>query len=183
MVSAQSSREQTQLATQQLPGAFGTPESRRIAQQFEGLLQGGATSPFQGALRSAILQPSFAATGPEAQQIRGIANLVQGGAATRGLGPATQAAVASAVAPAVAGLQQAKVGELQSALTGDIEAQLGRRGIDIGGLAELTGLAQPQVLTGQRGTSKGGGGSIGSGAVSLFTRRGGGGTTSTTTRS
>lgn len=172
MVGAQTQREQTQLATQQFPGAFGTPESRRVAQQFESLLQGGPTSPFQGALQSAILQPSFAATGPEAQQIRGIAQLVQGGSAVRGLGPATQAAVASAVAPAVAGLQQQRVGELQTALAGDIESQLGRRGIDIGGLAELTGLAQPQILTGQRGTSKGGGGSIGSSATSLFTRRG-----------
>lgn len=167
MGSAQTSREKTRLGTLQLPGAFGTPESRRIAQQFESLLQGGITSPFQGALQSALLQPSFAASGPEAQQLKGIANLVQGGSAARGLGPASQAAVASAVAPAVAGLQQQKVGELQSALSGDIEAQLSQRGIDLGGLAELTGLAQPQVLTGQRGTSKGGSGQVSS---SLFTR-------------
>ncbi len=83
-------------------------------------------------------QPFAPQTESEQAIIDSLIDLTQGQTATRGLGPATEGALAQSIAPTLVGFREA-------------EAQRGlqKRGQDIQGFLELAGLAAPQVIGGQ----------------------------------
>lgn len=119
----------TETQRQTLPGLFGTDPARgaKLGTTLEALL----TGPQEGT--------PFAPSATQQQVLESLADFAQGQTAVRGLGPATEGAIAQAVAPTFA---QFATGEQQRAL--------GRRGQDIGGLLELAGLAMPQTVLQQQ---------------------------------
>lgn len=134
------------LQTKQFPGIFGAgADPRRLATAAERLLQqpGG----FLGQLQQELGQPTFGAqTAAEEGLLSAIQSATQGATAARGLGPATQGALAQALAPTLVGLRQQRVSNLAQAL-GLEQAGVGQR---VGGLLQLGGLAMPQIIAGQQ---------------------------------
>ena len=158
----------SKLDTKEFPGAFGTPDSARVANMLQSLLSGSpagqdrASSAYEQPLQESILQPKFGAdTASEKALLGSIMDATAGRGSVRGLGAPTQTALAQSIAPALINLRQQDIGNLQSALSGDIGSQisqrgqdigqiLGVRGQDIGGLSELIGLSMPQIVAGQK---------------------------------
>lgn len=146
MVSFQKSKTQQELESILGPSIFATEEGGRIAQQLEAILGGELpVSPFQAPLQAGLTQPGVVSP-QEADFIRAVTGI--SGAATPGRA-ATAASLREALAPATTQFRRGQIGALQTALTGAQEAQLGQRGLQIGGLAELAGLAAPQIIAGQ----------------------------------
>ena len=157
--------------------------ARPFAEQAAGILERGAGLPgqfsgressvFQNPLQQALLNPQFGATTSSEQGLLdAISSQTQGASALRGLGPATQGALAQNLAPALIGLRQQRVGNLQSALGQDlgfgiqqrgqdltargqdIQSILAERGQTLEGLFELIGAVSPQVVGGQQSSSR-----------------------------
>ena len=173
MVSAQQSKSASELSTRQFPGAFGSnPNTRRLAGKLEDLAGGTTTSPFLSPLERAIREPSFQPrTAAQETSIEDLINKVGGTTAARGLGAPTQVDIASNVAPALQNIEQENINRLQEAFIGDVTGKLGEKEIDVGALGEFIELALPQIVSGQRTSGKGAGGSISGGGVSsLFSR-------------
>lgn len=153
MVSASKTKTQSELESQLGPSIFDTEDGRRIAQQLEAILSGGLpVSPFQAPLQEALTQPGVISP-QEADFIRTVSGI--SGAATPGRA-ATAASLKEALAPSISQFRRGRIGALQAALTGAQEAALGQRGLDIGGLAQLAGLAAPQLIAGQVSAGRGG---------------------------
>ncbi len=163
----------SKLQVQQFPGAFGTPDSARIAGNLESLLGGGPefgfTSAFQQPFQSAVLSPEFGAdTASEQALLKSISSLTQGASAARGLDQATPGALAQNLAPALIGLRQQDIQNLSGGLQQEIGLRgqdIGIRGQDIQGLTELIGLAMPQIVAGQQAKGKSGGLEVGGGGA------------------
>lgn len=127
-------------------GQTTTLQGRGSPPPFQGV--GRATSAFQDPLQQALLNPQFGATTASEQALlESISSQTQGASAVRGLGPATQGALAQNLAPALIGLRQQRVGNLQSALGQDLGFGVQQRGQDISGL--LSGRGQDISVRGQ----------------------------------
>lgn len=168
MVSASKSDEQSGLESILGPSIFETEDGARIAQKLQELISGGLeTSPFEAPLQSLLTDPG--AQGPsEADFIRAVTALSTGGP-----GAATTASgLNEALAPGILQFRNNQIGNLQRAFGQDIQGQLGNRELTGRGLAELAGLAAPQIVAGQTQAGKGrplikSGGFIGSSKASL----------------
>lgn len=113
---------------EQFAGAFGEEGYGKSA-ELATMLQDLISSPGDYA----------ATTGSEQALIESIMDQTAGRGAVRGLGPPTQTALGQAIAPTL------------------VDLSTKRRGQDIGALAELIGLAMPQVVGGTAGHGTSGG--------------------------
>jgi hypothetical protein len=141
--------------TKSLPGIFEAQGSaKRIGASLEDILSGIQTGgQTQAQLQQETLRPEFGAQSASEQALlEQIMSLTGGKSAARGLGPATQGALAQDLAPALIGLRESRLGGLRGAA--GIE-QAGQAQA-IQGLLELAGLAAPQVVGGQVSKTKGG---------------------------
>lgn len=122
-------------------GAFGAPDSGRLARFAESRLTGGPSDIFQ-TLQSELLAPQF---GPrsdvEESFISSIADIAGGRSAGRGLGIPSFGGVAQTIAPALQGLRQQRVSNLSQALGQETTG----RGQTLQGLMQLIQLAQPKL--------------------------------------
>ena len=130
-----SSSQTSTPTTTYTPGSFGTTDY-------------GKSSQLSSQLESLINTPmSFGPQNSDEQNfLSSIMDQTGGRAAVRGLGAPTGSALASDIAPAMLGFQQ--------------QAETARMGT-MQGLAELIGLAMPQVVGGTKTTGSSGGWKIG----------------------
>lgn len=151
------SEETTELGTETFAGIFGQGGgAAQLGHQLEGLLTTPLESRFSELLQRELTTPTFAPqTAAEKTLLQQALSGTQGATAARGLGQATQGALAQTAAPVLQQLRGQRVASLQQAFEQDIASQLAQRGIDISGLAELAGLAMPQVLAGEAGETTG----------------------------
>ena len=124
-----------QLATKEIPGVFGTPESARRAGQAESLL--GRQSPLAGLLQNIL---SGGQTAGEAGFAGTIGDIVGGGGQD----------LSKVLATNLVSQRQGDIGNILRGGRGQQMEQLGA----IRGLLELAGLAMPQVVGGQTVTGR-----------------------------
>lgn len=143
------------------PGAFGfvdkragTPrgqmfqKSAQLSQGLQALLETpfGQTI-FGPALEQSVLSPQYGpTTASEEAFLNSISSLTQGASALRGLGPATQGALAQNLAPALMQLRQQQIGNIGQA----IGLEQAQRAQTLQGLLSLIELAMPQMIAGQK---------------------------------
>jgi hypothetical protein len=128
-------KSETGLAAEEVPGVFGTPKSRRIAELAQARIGQRGESPL-----SALLSQALTGGGPTAAEAglqQAVGQAVGGGDITRALAPS----LVSARGSGISGLLQA-LGTQQQAGTE-------QRGQSLQGLLELAGLAMPQIIAGQ----------------------------------
>lgn len=170
MGTASKSKETTTLGTQSFGGIFQQKEGLPLAQQLEGLLTTPIESQFGKQLQQELTTPTFA---PQTEAGKSLLQQAlsgtQGATAARGLGQATQGALASTAAPVLQQLRGQRVASLQQAFGQDIASQLADRGLDIESLVKLSELALPQVLVGQTGQATGAGQALAGGTIQSFT--------------
>ena len=134
MGSLQKQESKTGIATQQAPGVFDTPESRRIAELAQARIDQRGESPLSAFLTQALTGgPTAAETGLQ----QAVGQAVGGGDISR------------ALAPALTQARGAGIANLLQALGTQQQAGVGGRGQTLQGLLQLAELAMPQVIAGQ----------------------------------
>lgn len=123
------------LATKEVPGVFGTPDAKRIAELAQSQIGQRGESPL-----SALLSQALTGGGPTAAETglqQAISQVVGGGDISKALAPSLVQARASGI------------GGLLQALGVQQQAGAEQRGQTLQGLLGLAELAMPQVVAGQ----------------------------------